>query len=338
MTTRRAALAGLGAATGLALSPAPVAARKPVRKPPRLREGDVVGLVEPAGYTSGPDALARVRHTVEGMGLVPRIGDHVGERFGYLAGTDEQRASDINAMFADDEIRAVFAVRGGWGSARILSLLDWDLIRRNPKLLVGFSDVTGLHMAFAAKAGYPTISAPNMASSWLRQSWESFWWLAFAGSAPILGGARADLPIPFETITGGKARGKMLGGNLTVLTALVGTPWLPVFDGAILFLEDIGEAEYRIDRMLSQLSLSGMLGKLSGVVFGQCTRCATDEPDYAGFTVPDVVRQWVEPLGIPAFLGANIGHIRDQLSIPLGVEVEIDADAGTIAILEAVVT
>ncbi|WP_144098003.1 S66 peptidase family protein [Croceicoccus sediminis] len=337
MTTRRAALAGLGAAAGLALGPAPVAARKRARKPPRLREGDVVGLVEPAGYTSGPEVLARVRHTVEGMGLVPRIGDHVGARYGYLAGTDDERAADINAMFADDDVRAVFAVRGGWGSARILDRLDWDLIRRNPKLLVGFSDVTGLHMAFAAKAQYPTISAPNLSSSWLKRSWESFWWLAFAGAAPVLGGARQDLPIPFATIAPGKARGKMLGGNLTVLTALVGTGWLPDFDGAILFLEDVGEAEYRIDRMMSQLSLSGILGKLSGLVFGQCTRCATDEPDYAGFTVPDVVRQWVEPLGIPAFLGANIGHIRDQLSIPLGVEVEIDADAGTIAVLEPVV-
>ena len=140
------------------------------------------------------------------------------------------------------------------------------------------------------------------------------------------------------TIRKGKASGKLLGGNLSVLAALVGTPWLPDFEGAILFLEEAGEAEYRIDRMLTQLGQAGILGKIAGVVFGQCTRCATGAPGYSGFTVSDVLRQHLEPLGIPAFSGANVGHVANQFCLPVGVRVEIDAVAGSIRMLEPAVS
>ena len=321
----------MGAASALALStavPRPVRAAREPGRPPRLAPGDVVGLIEPAGYTADEAALARVRATIEGMGLEPRTGAHVGERFGYLAGTDAERAADINAMYADEAVRAVFAIRGGWGSARILPLLDWETIRANPKLLIGFSDITALHLAFAAQAGFPTIHAPNAADSWPQTSWNSLWWLAFAGALPVLGGEGS-------TIRPGTARGRLLGGNLSVLCALVGTPWLPDLSGAILFLEDVGEAEYRIDRMLSQLALSGILAKAAGVVFGQCTRCTSGFDDYAGFTIADLMEQYLAPLGVPAFHGANIGHVRGQLSLPFGCEVEIDAGARTIAVLQS---
>lgn len=278
-----------------------------------------------------------------GMDLVPKVGRHVASRHGYLAGTDLQRASDLNAMFADEEVRAIFAIRGGWGSARLLPLLDWKTIRANPKLLVGSSDITALHLAMAARTDCPTVHAPNAASSWQETSWYGFHDLAFAGATPTFGGATAADPQGrprwnATTVRGGQARGRLLGGNLSVLTSLVGTPWLPDFDGAILFLEDVGEAEYRIDRMMSQLALSGILRKVAGVVFGQCTRCSSGIPDYIGFTVPQILEHHLLPLGVPAFYGANIGHVANQLSVPVGVKAEIDASLGTIRILEPVVS
>src|SRR5690606_2691015 len=331
MVTRRSAIHGIGAvAATLARPPLPSAAGR-AGKAPRLRIGDTVGLIEPAGFSDGPAQVEAVAHTIRGMGLVPKFGRHVAARHGYLAGTDEQRASDLNAMYADPEVRAVFAMRGGWGSARILPLLDWRTIRANPKLLVGFSDITALHLAFASRAGFATIHGPNAANSWRETSWESLWRLAFSGETPVLGRG------PVATIGPGKARGRLLGGNLSVFTALVGTPWLPDFDGAILFLEDTGEAEYRIDRMMSQLALAGILDKVAGVAFGQCTRCTRGVPDYLGFTVAEILRQYLAPLRIPAFHGANIGHVANQVCVPTGAEVEIDAEAGAIRVLEAVV-
>ncbi|MCH2486968.1 MAG: LD-carboxypeptidase [Erythrobacter sp.] len=338
MTTRRAALGGLAALAASPLLPAPAFARD-LKKPPRLRLGDTVGLVAPASAVSERQ-IANALFTVRGMGLVPKLGAHVADTSGYLAGDDAARASDLNAMFADPEVRAIFAVRGGWGSARILPLLDWKTIRRNPKLLIGFSDITALHLAIAERAGFMTLHAPNAASSWPEHSWNSLWRLAFTGETPVLGGIaeEPDRPPPLgRTIAPGRARGRLLGGNLTVLTALMGTPWLPDFDGAVLFLEDIAEAEYRIDRMLQQLSLAGVLDRIAGVVFGRCSSCATRDPDYAGFSLDEVLDTHLAPLGIPAFVGANIGHLSNQLSLPHGGEVEIDAEARTIRLLEPMV-
>lgn len=328
-------LAGLGAA--LALNPLRAAAATPHGHglPPHLSAGDTVGLIEPAGYSEGADRIEAVKRTIEGMGLVPRLGAHVGDRFGYLAGRDADRAADVNAMYADPDVRAIVAVRGGWGCARILPLLDWDTIRAHPKLLVGFSDITALHLAIAAHAHFPTIHGPVGSSSWPQVSWESLWRMGFSGQTPALPLAREGEAL--VTLGRGKARGRLYGGNLAVLTALVGTPWLPDFSGAILFLEEVREAEYRIDRMLSQLLLAGILGKVAGVVFGQCTHCATEEPDYAGFTVAQVLEQYLAPLGVPVVTGANIGHVRGQVCVPSGGMVELDADAGTLQLLKPVV-
>ncbi|WP_030540170.1 LD-carboxypeptidase [Sphingobium sp. DC-2] len=336
---RRMMLAAMGGALAAAKAPAP----RPPEKPPRLRPGDTVGLIEPAGFTDDLFDLDLVKETVAAMGLKPRPGRHLAQRQGYLAGKDADRAADVNAMFADPEVRAVFAVRGGWGCARILPYLDFATIRANPKLLVGFSDITALHLAFAARAGFPTIHGPNAASSWPRFSWDAFRAIAFDGATPLLVNpvAHEDRLVQrsgrIRTFRGGKAAGRLLGGNLTVLAALVGTPWMPAFDRAILFMEDVGEAPYRIDRMLTQLSLAGLLGKVAGVVFGQCTNCAASDASYGGFTVSEVLQQHLEPLGVPAFQGAAIGHVASQFSLPVGVRAEIDADLGSIRLLEPAV-
>ncbi|MET0249891.1 MAG: LD-carboxypeptidase [Sphingobium sp.] len=342
---RRTLVAAAGASlVASAMRPAPLdAAVAPVRKPARLRAGDTVGLIEPAGFTADRFDLDLVRETVAAMGLKPKMARHLGERDGYLAGSDADRAADVNAMFADPQVRAVFAVRGGWGCARLLPLLDFGVIRANPKLLVGFSDITALHLAFAARAGFTTIHGPNAGSGWNRFSWDAFRAVAFDGATPVF-----QSPEPQEnrlvprggrvrTFGKGKASGRLLGGNLTVLSALMGTPWLPDFRGAILFLEDVNEGEYRIDRMLTQLALAGILKQLAGIVFGQCSNCVSPGPSYGGFTLSQVLEQHLSPLGIPAFQGAPFGHVADNVSLPVGARAEIDADAGTIKLLEPAV-
>jgi muramoyltetrapeptide carboxypeptidase len=344
MLSRRSVLAGISALAAAPLSGGAATAADVPRKPPRLRPGDTVGLVAPATFSDDLLHVEQVKSAIATMGLVAKVAPHVTARFGYLAGDDRMRAADINAMYADEAVRAVFAIQGGWGSARLLPFLDWDVIRRNPKLLVGFSDITALHLAFAARAGFPTIHAPNADNGWEEMSRESFRSLAFAGDTPLFRNpdAAALDPLAQErwrttTIRPGTATGLLVGGNLSVLAALVGTPWLPPFEGKILFLEETGEAEYRIDRMLTQLGEAGILGKVAGIVFGQCTRCTSGAPGYIGFTVPQLLQQHLAPLGVPAFHGANIGHVGNQFAIPEGVRAEIDAAAGTIRILEPAV-
>lgn len=339
---RRAWMGGMGAT--LVAAKAPPVAPSALVKPPRLRPGDMVGLIEPAGFTDDAFDLALVMETIRAMGLVPKPAAHLAQRHGYLAGRDVDRAADVNAMFADRQVKAVFAVRGGWGCARILPFLDFATIRANPKLLVGFSDITALHLAFAAKAGFTTIHGPNAASSWGKFSWDAFRAVAFDGATPTFAS-----PVGVEdrlvqrtgrirTFGPGKATGRLIGGNLTVLAALMGTPWLPDFTGAILFVEDIGEQPYRIDRMLTQLALAGVLGKLAGVMFGQCTDCGPSGASYGGFTLSEVLQQHLAPLGIPAFQGAPFGHVANQVSLPVGIRAEMDADAGTIRLLEPAVS
>ena len=329
-------MAGLAAAAALS----PALAAKARRLPPRLRVGDTVGLVAPSSAVD-PAQVEAAAFQIAGMGLVPRIGAHVSDVDGYLAGTDANRAADLDAMFADDEVRAIFAVRGGWGAARLLPLLDWKAIASRPKLVIGSSDITALHLAIAARAGFPTIHAPTASSRWVEESWQSLWRLAFTGETPVLLGPAtepAGVPGPEgRTITGGTARGRLIGGNLTIVSTLMGTGWLPDLKGAVLFLEDIGEEEYRIDRMLQQLALGGVLAGAAGIVFGRCSRCANEDPDYRGFTLDQVIDHHLGPLGIPAFVGGNIGHVRGQTSLPSGGIVELDAAARTIRLLEPIV-
>lgn len=317
--------------------------RRAHAKPRRLREGDVLGLVAPAGYIADAAGLERITAVIRSMGLVPKFAPNVMHRNGYLAGSDRERAASLNAMFADPEVRAIMAVHGGWGCQRILPYLDFPLIDAHPKLLIGSSDITALHLALAARTHCPSIHGPNAAHSWGEGPRAAFRALVFDGAAPTirnpLAGSDPLIPDawPIRTFRAGRARGRLLGGNLSVLTAMVGTPYLPSFAGAILFLEDTNEAEYRIDRMLTQLAQSGILRQVAGVVFGQCTNCRNPAPGYAGFTIDQVLEQHLARLGIPAFQGARIGHIAAQISLPVGAAVEIDAGLGTIRTLAPVV-
>jgi muramoyltetrapeptide carboxypeptidase len=343
---RRQALAGLGLIAGAAAlaRSAPASAAPVLKRPARLKVGDTVGLISPASPIGDRFDMQLVTEAIVAMGLKPKVGPHALDRAGFFAGTDEARAADLNAMFADKDVKGVFAVRGGWGCARILPLINWDVVKANPKLLVGFSDITALHLAIAARAGFGTVHAPNAGSAWTKQSWDSFHAVAFEGAMPAYANpaATADRLVQKDgrtrAIRGGKARGRLLGGNLTLVSSAVGTPWLPEFDGAILFIEEVGEAEYRIDRMLTQLGQSGLLGKVAGVVFGQCTDCVVNDADnLSKSTLSEVLEQHLKPLGVPVFQGLEFGHVDSQFSLPLGVMAEMDADAGSLKLLEPAV-
>jgi muramoyltetrapeptide carboxypeptidase len=329
-----------GAAPGGAAQAARPAGR--IVRPQRLRPGDPVGLVAPASANFESVDIEIAQEVARAFGLEPRLGEHVRDRHGYLAGTDVSRAADVNRFFTDPSVKAVLAIQGGWGCARVLPHLDWEAIRRNPKVVAGFSDITGLHCGLHAKAGLVTFHAPVLLSSWPPFSVEHFKRVVFDGEAVSMANPPGgqDRLVQREnrtrTITPGQARGRLVGGNLTVLTALVGSPYVPSFDGAVLFLEDVREDIYRVDRMLTQLRLSGLLDRIRGFVFGACSKCEPGE-GYGSLTLEEVLDEHVKPLGVPAYAGAMIGHQERQFTVPVGVEVEVDASAGVIRMLEPAV-
>jgi len=308
--------------------------------PRRLAPGDTVGIVAPASATFQNLDVTIARESLEALGLKVRVGEHVLARHGYLAGADKNRAADINAFFADDTVRAVLPIRGGWGSSRVLPHLDYERIRRNPKVVVGYSDITALHLAIQAKTGLVTFHGPNGLGRWDSWSLDYFKRVLFEGEAVTMENpqelsdrnALVQTENRVQTIKAGTARGRLLGGNLTVLTAILGSPYVPSFDGAILFLEDVGEDLYRIDRMFTQLKLAGVLDRLRGFVFGTCAECGPGE-GFASLTLEEILADHIAPLNIPSWFGAMIGHQTPQWTVPIGVEVEIDAATGTLRLM-----
>lgn len=329
-------IAALASASTSGTAPMP---RGPLIKPPRVQVGDRVGLVSPATAAFERYPIEIMREALESLGLEVVFGEHFFDRFGYFAGDDDARAADINSFFRDDSIRMIFA-RGGWGSARLLPLLDYAMIARHPKVLLGYSDATALLNGVHHQTGLVTFHGPSPLD---RFSAEHFRRVIMDGEAmtmrnlvDVSDDKLVQTEHRIQTLHGGTARGPLVGGNLTVLTAIIGSSYLPAFDGAILFLEDVGEAVYRVDRMLTQLKLAGILDRLAGVVFGRCTKCGPDT-DYGSLTLEDVLDRHFKPLAIPAFSGSMIGHIEQQFTLPLGVEVEIDANSGTLRLLEGAV-
>jgi muramoyltetrapeptide carboxypeptidase len=319
-------------------------------RPRRLRAGDTVGLVSPGSPIAEPLTVQLAREAFEAMGLRVRLGRFARERRGYFAGRDEDRAADLNAMFADDGVDAVFALRGGWGTARILPMVNFDVIRSNPKILLGYSDITALLNAVNARTGLVTFHGPMGVSSWTAYPLDHFRRLLFDAEAmefsnPVgTGGDLVQRDHRVQTINPGVARGRLVGGNLAVISGVVGSAYLPDWSGAILFLEDVDEGIHRIDRMLTQLRLAGILERLNGVVFGKCTNCLPVYSDstgpgqgYGSLTLTEVLNDHLSPLRVPAWSGAMIGHITDQWTLPVGAEVEIDATRGTIRMLEPAV-
>lgn len=309
--------------------------------PKAIQKGDTIGIISPSAATADRMEFTYAKEAMEALGLSVKVGENFKNRFGHLAGTDEERAGDLNEMFEDPEVKAIICLRGGSGAARILPLLNYELIRENPKPLMGYSDITALHCAIQSQTGLTTFHGPNGSGSWnsfhVRQFQEMFFekkLMTFQnevtkGDDLVAKGNR------IQTLRSGVAEGRILGGNLTVLSALSGTPYYPDFQNSILFIEDIGEDPYRIDRMMSTLQLNGTLSKIKGFIFGQCSDCKPGG-GYGSLTVDQILDQYILPLEIPAYTGAMIGHISRQFIVPVGAKVSMNADAGTFTLLESV--
>jgi muramoyltetrapeptide carboxypeptidase len=334
-----AALVPLASCTSVVAAPQRPAAKRLL--PAALNPGDTVGLVSPSKATDNMIDLQIAQEVMQALGLKVKTGTHLAARRGHLAGTDAQRADDINAMFADKNVKAIICLRGGSGAARVLPLLDYALIANNPKILLGYSDITALHNAIHAQTGLITFHGPNGTGSWNQFNADQFRRMFFQRELMHYQNVldSKDELVPRQnrtiTITPGKVQGELIGGNLTVLTALAGSPYLPDFTGKILFIEDVEEAPYRIDRMLSTLKLMGALDKISGFIFGECTDCRPSG-GYGWLTMDQIFDDHIKPLNIPAYRGAMIGHIKQQFIIPVGGKVELDAGAGSFRLVEAV--
>jgi muramoyltetrapeptide carboxypeptidase len=312
-------------------------------RPHRLRPGDTIGLINPSGavYERGPydDTYERLA----ALGFRVKEGAHLRARYGHMAGTAQQRADDLHAMFRDPEVAGILAMTGGSGANRVLPLLDFDLIAQHPKFLGGFSDLTALITAVHLRTGLVTFHSPLGRSEWNAFSVEHFRAVVMDAqdhtlrNAPVTGDDLVPQDGRITTLNGGTAQGPLIGGNLAVLTSLAGTPFWPSFDGAILFLEDVNEYVYRIDRMLSTLMLSGALEQVAGVVLGGFTDCKPSEGSFGSLTLDEVFDDYFGGLGVPVYRGAQFGHVRRKFTLPLGVQAEIDADAGTLRLLESAV-
>ena len=316
--------------------------RKALIKPARLVPGQTIGIAAPASPSRDPEGVRFAIETIESLGFHTRPARHLFDRNGYLAGEDAQRADDLNSLFADQSVDAIFCVRGGYGASRLLPLLDYDLIRANPKVLMGYSDITSLLLAIQARSGLVTFHGPIAQQTYTAYTLSELKKVLFNPHPSITLGA----PPPFERGEGhvekenritqlspGVARGRLLGGNLSLVAHLTGTPYMPDLSGAILFLEDVSEAVYSIDRMLTQLWLSGSLEKVAGIAYGKFTEHRASEWEQ-NRVEEDVLAERARACGIPAIRGLMIGHVPDQSVIPLGCLAELDANSGTLTLLE----
>ncbi|HVG30989.1 MAG TPA: LD-carboxypeptidase [Pyrinomonadaceae bacterium] len=327
-------------------APRPAAAQAPAGqlvKPRALRAGDTVGVIAPGTAVPDPVRLALVEPTLKFFGLRARLGKYVARGSGHVTRTVAERLDDLHAMFRDPEVKAVFCVRGGYGSMQLLDQIDYDLVRRNPKVFIGYSDITALHLAINRHANLTTFHGPIVLSSFTDYTQRSFRQALFdtrpAGKLTNPQESNQLRPEhPLRTIRPGTASGRLVGGNLSLVAALMGTPYEIDTRGRILFIEDVGEEPYRIDRMLTQLRLAGKFDQAAGIVFGECSECAPSDykPSFAwDSTLGEVVDQILGSTRVPVLSGLTIGHTADQLTLPLGVNATLNADEKTLELKEA---
>ena len=302
----------------------------------RLQYGDTIGLIGPSGAVRTEGAVDRAIQYMKDMGFSVKVGESAHAKYGYLSGTDEVRARDLNAMFADPEVDAIVCTRGGYGTMRMLDLLDYDMIRKNPKVFVGFSDITALHIAFQERCGLVTFHGP-MATRWNDEFPDGFTKPAFLNAVmnaePLGELHNAPGYHARETVNPGSAEGVLVGGNLSLIAGTIGTPYEINTKDRILFIEEIGERTYCVDRMLTQLRLAGKFNDCAGVVFGDFADCPVEYPEF-GLTLAEVIRDVAAPCLKPMFTGLQAGHVSPKLTLPFGVKVKMDADACSLTVVE----
>lgn len=306
-------------------------------KPPRVNQGDVAAIVSPAGSVVSESDIRDAVMAVKALGLKPKLGKNLGARWGYLGGRDTERLTDLHDAFADPEVKVIFPIRGGYGTSRLLPMVDFGLIRRNPKAFVGFSDNTSLVLSMNQFSGLVTFYGPNALFDWTPYTQNNLRKVIMQSrpvgefSPPDL--KDSDFMSPF-TVVPGIARGPLIGGNLSLLIQTLGTEWEIDTRGKILFFEDVNESPYRIDRMLTHLWLARKLQVAAGFAIGQITRASS--PDT--LDLKEVIRDRFEPLGKPCFAGLSTGHMANILTLPLGVEVELDSKVGALRATESAVS
>ena len=306
-------------------------------KPRALKLGDTIGIIAPASPTT-EEKLKQAHDKIIEMGFKVKTGRSPYEKYGYLSGADNIRAEDINQMFKDKEVDAIICIRGGYGSPRLLDLLDYDAIRDNPKIFVGYSDITALHIAFTQISGIVTYHGPMVVSDMIEdfnqfskdRLFEMIMGKEFTGK---LSNPKEEEII---TINGGIAEGTIIGGNLSLIVDTIGSPYEIDVKGKILFIEEVGEEPYNIDRMLNQLRLSGKLQDASGIILGDFNNCESKKPNES-LKLDQVINDQLKPIGRPTIYNLQAGHCNPMLTLPFGIRARLDADRKEILILESAV-
>jgi muramoyltetrapeptide carboxypeptidase len=327
-------LSGLSAKTeGL------ICRRRTIIKPFRLQLGATISLIAPASSVT-EEKFLRAQSNLTALGFVVKPGKFVMEKNGYLAGTDQQRLEDLHSAFADPETQAVWCVRGGYGSARMLEMIDYDLIRKKSKVFIGYSDVTALHIALNQRAGLVTYHGPVAAADFTEPTVRHFKHMIMHPSdtyhvtvPSVTDALRTDEYAPF-VVRPGKAKGQLTGGNLSLLAALIGSDFAPDYDGKIVFMEDVDEKPYRIDRMLTQLLQGSNLSKANGIVLGVFSGC-NPKADEQSWSLKETLIDRLAPLKIPVMYGFPFGHVPDKATFPYGLMAELDTNAGKLTFLES---
>jgi len=304
-------------------------------KPKTLKRGDTIGIIAPSSPTRKEENIKKAIEVLEAQGFKVVVGDSCIKKYGYLSGSDETRAKDINEMFKNPKIDGIFCIRGGYGTPRILDMLDYKSIKENPKVFIGYSDITAIHIALNQKCNLVTIHGPMVVSDMIEDfddfSKESYF-NTITISKPI-GELKNPRGSDIKSLVAGKAKGKIVGGNLSLIVATLGTPYEINTKGKLLFLEDIGEYTYRIDRMLTQLRLSKKLEESEGIILGDFKDCIPENEEF-GLTLMEVFNDIIVPLNKPTIYDFKAGHCSPKLTIPFGVNAILDAEKCTVSITE----
>lgn len=287
--------------------------------------GSKIGLIAPATVIDRK-SVQYAANNIRELGFDVKIGRNIDRKFGYLAGTDKERADDFNEMVSDDSVDAIWCVKGGWGSARILDLIDYDAIKRDPKKIIGYSDITSLLNAIYLKTGVMTLHGPNAIYSSSSYTEDCLLEVLLSNKSGVF---ENHPDASTKTIVSGRATGRLVGGNLSIVVSSMGTSYQPLFEGSLLFLEDVSEPAYKVDRMLTQLRLCGVFEMIKGIIFGTCARCKGDPES---FTVEEVLDLQLGSLPVPVYSGASIGHVTHKMTIPIGSIASMDADSGLLRI------
>ncbi|MFB1097822.1 LD-carboxypeptidase [Terribacillus sp. JSM ZJ617] len=294
------------------------------------KKGDTIGIVSPAGPIKREELEQGIK-IVESLGLHVKLGKHVFDKYGYLAGSDSDRATDLNDMFKDDEVKGIICSRGGYGSARIVEMLDYEAIKQNPKVLLGYSDITYLHTAIRQRTGLITFHGPMVASDMGESDFAKLSYDLLQQFFIPQDVVYTTAISPLEAIVHGRATGALVGGNLSLLTSTLGTPDEIDTKGKLLLLEDVSESPYKIDSMLNQLKLAGKLDQAAGILIGDFTDCEAKDPE-TSLSFDQVLVDYLTDLEKPVLKGFRIGHCNPNITVPLGTEAKMDTKTKTLQV------